>query len=582
MHPLHSVLGPFLPKFPDCYSGIVRPGSVPPPTPPPPPPPPLPPIKPSPKDAKNVLFIISDDLRPEMMEAYGQKHMITPHFDELAKRSTVFNRAYCQQAICGPTRNSFLSGRRPQRTQSWNFIDHFREPINGTNGNEPARTEDGRTWFSFPGYFKFNGYTTLGGGKTYHPNLPPNNDGNFSWSPDKPYVNSGEKACTSKYFQGKSEVCPSDSTDLTDFSDYGNLQGMLDDLRYASTVKSKTGAPFFINYGIHKPHLPFVFPASFPDANNQTSNIWEKYGDDVALPLHEEAPVGMPGIAFTYELDGQVQINVFGESYPIPGPFPTEKGGCPFCGPALPDNITKIMRKGYYSAVSWIDFLVGQIVHELDVLGHMDDTVIAIVGDHGWQLGEHNIWGKHSNFELGARVPLIIHAPGQTQQILSNSLVESVDIYPTVAILAGLPPAPDLDGSDLSPVWKNTNASINGVSFSEYPRCAPPDAAWTPEPGHATPQSCVTTHRSNFTIMGYSVRTDVWRCTFWMWWNGEKLEADWARAPVAIELYSHEGDTEADFDAFENTNVASQNEAIVQQHMVIAKKQWQKTDATAI
>ena len=114
----------------------------------------------------------------------------------------VLQRAYCQQAICGPTRNSFLSGRRPQRTQSWNFIDHFREPVGGKSGDEPARTEDGGLWVSLPGYFKTHGYITMGGGKTYHPGLPPNNDGNLSWSlGDRAYVNNGDKGgCTSDYF----------------------------------------------------------------------------------------------------------------------------------------------------------------------------------------------------------------------------------------------------------------------------------------------------------------------------------------------------------------------------------------------
>jgi len=128
------------------------------------------------------------------------------------------------------------------------------------------------------------------------------------------------------------------------------------------------------------------------------------------------------------------------------------------------------------------------MIGELETLGHKDDTVIALVGDHGWQLGEHNIWGKHTNFELGARVPLIFHAAGQTQGVKSNSLVESVHIYPTLAALAGLLPPPDVDGNDLSVLMKAPETNITTAVFSEYPRCAPVDAGWTPEPGHATPQ----------------------------------------------------------------------------------------------
>ena len=134
----------------------------------------------------------------------------------------------------------------------------------------------------------------------------------------------------------------------------------------------------------------------------------------------------MPGIAFTYEMDGQTTVHVFGQAYPIPGPDnPTDQ--CPFCGPSLPNNITRLMRKGYYLAVTWIDYLVGQIVGELETLGHKDDTVIAVVGDHvstrsislrlttlpayrggllfvqGWQLGEHNIVRPKPFFDLASR-----------------------------------------------------------------------------------------------------------------------------------------------------------------------------------
>ena len=142
----------------NCTSAIVR---VPAPTPAP---------KPAPTNAKNVLLIIVDDLRPEIA-GFGESFMKTPNIDRLAKQGAAFSRAYCQQAICGPTRNSFLSGRRPQRTKSWNFIDSFREV--------------GPSWVSFPEYFKVNGYTTLGTGKTYPPGIPPNFDEPTSWSQDE-------------------------------------------------------------------------------------------------------------------------------------------------------------------------------------------------------------------------------------------------------------------------------------------------------------------------------------------------------------------------------------------------------------
>ena len=163
---------------------------------------------------------------------------------------------------------------------------------------------------------------------------------------------------------------------------------MIADLRYAVKKAKQSGQPFFANYGIHRPHLPFHSPATFPDGTGKSVNHWEKYGDTdkILLPKHQAAPKGMPGIAFTYEMDGQTDVKVFGEHYKIPGP---DNPGdlCPFCGPPLPDNITRIMRKGYYLAVSWVDHCVGTIIAELEALGVKDDTVIALVGDHGWQLG---------------------------------------------------------------------------------------------------------------------------------------------------------------------------------------------------
>jgi len=296
----------------------------------------------------------------------------------------------------------------------------------------------------------------------------------------------------------------------------------------------------------------------------------------ISLPLHEEAPKDMPPIAFTYEMDGQTTINVFGEGYPIPlPPRSTLAGGGPadFGGGALPHNVTQIMRKGYYSAVSWIDYCIGKALDKLDSLGHTDDTVVALIGDHGWQLGEHNIWGKHTNFELGARVPLIFHKPG-TPPGRSNMLVESVDLYPTVAVLAGLPMPSDVDGTDLSPIVLGTGVSPNKTAaFSEYPRC-PQNVS---EPWDDT-TSCIKTNKSDFTVMGYSVRTENWRYTAWLHWDGANLVGDFSKSPVAVELYSHAGDTEADFDAFENVNLAGNPKYanVLSEHYDIAVKHWSK------
>lgn len=141
----------------------------------------------------------------------------------------------------------------------------------------------------------------------------------------------------------------------------------------------------------------------------------------------------------------------------------------------------------------------------MEEAGVAKTTVVALIGDHGWQLGEHNIWGKHTNFELATRVTLIVSVPGLAPGV-SNALVESVDLYPTIAAVAGLPAPPDLNGVDLSPLIKEPgSAAINKVAYSEHPRC-PTDV--TKHWGDTT--SCVHTARSAFTSMGYSIRAETW------------------------------------------------------------------------
>ena len=263
------------------------------------------------------------------------------------------------------------------------------------------------------------------------------------------------------------------------------------------------------------------------------------------MPAESElAPEGMPPIAFTYECDGQTSMSAFGEEHPIPYPNAST---------AFPSNFTKTLRRGYYAAVSFVDFLVGEMMSELERLGLGDDTVIALVGDHGWQLGEHNIWGKHTNFELGTRVPLLIRDPTQKGGLRTQQLVESVDIYPTVARIAGLPMPDDVDGTDLSPLWKAPEQPVKPAAFSEYPRC-PQD--WR-KPWEDT-TSCVHTDRAKFTSMGYSVRDPNFRYTIWLPWDGDKLVGDFsAKQNYGVELYTHKGDDGTNFDTFENVNVAS-------------------------
>eukprot|EP01043_Picozoa_sp_COSAG02_P008192 COSAG02_NODE_258_length_26815_cov_12.034998_9_plen_429_part_00 len=363
-----------------------------------------------PQKKRNVLLIIIDDLRPEAAY-YNESFMITPNIDRLGRSGLVLNRAFCQQAVCGATRNSFLSGRRPQRTQAWNFQNDFRQ------------APGGQDWITFPQWFKMHGYTTLGSGKTFHPGIPPNWDLPKSWSnfgmgcdqytpphtwnvskhcqvakPNSPTVSNrsyvfstnGYPQCNQPEAQQlgwdiKSLVCP-DRAPIESFGDTIDTQATLNDMEYATNL----GKPFFLACGIHRPHLPWHMPREF----------WDMYPptEEIDLPMHQHSPVGMPPVAFTYECDGRTELCAFNDSVPIPFPsgiinsssgLPAGAGrGCidgAACVP--PPNITRSFRKGYYASVSFADHLVGMLLDKLEDLKQANNTVVGLIGDHGWQLG---------------------------------------------------------------------------------------------------------------------------------------------------------------------------------------------------
>ena len=464
-------------------------------------------------EKKNVLFIVVDDLRPDI-GAYGQTYVHTPNIDQLAKESLVFDRAYCQQAICAPSRNSFMTGRRPDTTKAWNFIDHFREPGVGLN------------WTSLPQYFKKHGYFSSGVGKLYHPNLPPNFDPP-SWSDlDKfPFVYPSPQGCPNH-----TVWCPLPRNG-TYFSDVNSTEVFLKRLQYVAKSKE----PFFLGIGFHKPHLSWRFPEEFL-----------KYYpgiDNIAPAKHRLPPEGMPPVAW-HECISENRYSDVHFPINLTTPFPIES--------------QQMMRRAYYAATSFTDSLVGEILDSLKNLGLADNTIVSFHADHGWQLGEHNEWCKMTNFELATRVPLMIRVPWKKAAMgkKTNALAELVDLYPTLVDLAGLPPASEenLEGTSLAAIFDDVNRSVKNASLSQYPRC-------NPDPTSEN-NGCIQTNRTNISFMGYSMRTDRYRYTEWVKWNGTKLKPEWENH-VGVELYDHQNDDETDFDAFENVNIASKNPSVV-------------------
>jgi len=496
-----------------------------------------------------------DDLRPEM-GSYGLPDRHTPNMDKLASKGVVFDRAYSQQAVCGPSRNSFLTGRRPDRSRTWNFINHFRE--------------DHPEWTTLPGVFLKNGVASLGSGKTFHPKMPPAYDGDKSWSAEalplkNPCWNTADdpKIIPSEYQDGglPCVFCPVDIEAHLPWpftgppTSIGNEFCAIDALEDTLTVddaikllRAAANKPFYLAVGMHKPHIP-----------------WQASEEDFAahpletidLPTHPLPPDGMPDIAFHWT-DG---------NNTIPG----------HDSPWHPvsDALTRGARRAYRAAVTGMDRKLGKVLDELDSLGLTNTTAVILHADHAVALGEHGQWRKMTNFEIATRVPLIIKVPWLNTSGRSDALVELVDLLPTIVELGGLTlPVGEtpFDGLSLVPVLtKGGPTKVKDAAFSQYPRhVTHPEEEWNGN-------SIIHHNRSTFTHMGYSVRTEDWRYTEWLVWNQTALLPFWDQVH-ARELYDHRNESSypTDFNVGENENVANrpENAAVITMLSQMIKKQF--------
>eukprot|EP01047_Picozoa_sp_COSAG01_P005331 COSAG01_NODE_181_length_22873_cov_12.951392_9_plen_364_part_00 len=324
----------------------------------------------------NVLYFVVDDLRPEFLGAYGQKGMLTPNVDKLASEALVFNNAYCQQAVCGPSRASFMSGRRPSHTNVFDNNANFRE-VGRTSGGAA-----GASWSTMPEHFKKSGWTTLGLGKTFHPNHPKDWDEPTSWSQDIPdsmqyydfdYFISPNKSYSPNPCPGagpppkgagpsKIDVWCAVDEPLENFYDYGLANATVLRLEYAGGLWRGHQTPFFVQAGFARPHAPWRVPQQF----------WDLYRtEDIPMPQHRLPPEDMPGIA--YKQDGFYRAN------------DTQIIMANITSP-LSEWDTKSMRHAYYAAVSWMDHCVGKVLDGLESLGLKDDTIVLLHGDRAWPL----------------------------------------------------------------------------------------------------------------------------------------------------------------------------------------------------
>ena len=433
-------------------------------------------------DLPNILFIIADDLRPNL-GAYGDEIAVTPHLDKLAEESLVFNRAYCQKAVCWPSRNSFFSGLMPASLGK------------KTNSKNTFRSEHPEI-VALPQLFKDHGYYTRGFGKILHNGQ----DDPVSWS--EPYFEPEPLHYAAEENLGKHPIINRavpenrvnplfESADVEDEAYEDGLTSAA--AREAIREAANRNDPFFMMVGFHKPHTPFNAPKQY----------WDLY-DRNRIPLAEypNPPIDVPE---KYSIHPWRYFRSFKDM--------PEEG-------SMPDGLAREIKHAYYACISYVDALVGGLLEELEATGQRDNTIIVFTSDHGYQLGDHSLWSKHTNFELATRVPLFVSLPNSMSKGNSTeALVELVDLFPTLAEWCGLPQPDHLEGKSFVSVLREPSTTTRINAYSEFSRNG---------------------------ARGRSIRTDRFR---YVEWRDQKSDTAAAR-----ELYDHMNDPG------ENVNVAGRRE----------------------
>jgi arylsulfatase A-like enzyme len=461
----------------------------------------------------NILFFAVDDLRPEIA-CFGAKHIHSPNLDRLAERGTVFLNAHCQQAVCSPSRTSLMTGLRPDSTRVWDLETHFRDHVPDV--------------VTVSQHFKDNGYHAVSMGKIYHGGY----DDVLSWSETarKPAKGSSRyvlpenlklireknKAARAKGLKGKtlSRASRGPATEMADVPDAKYTDGAIA-VRAVETLRElkKKEEPFFLAVGFLNPHLPFNSPKKY----------WNLYDrDKIELAPNPFYPKNAYEKALSRNF-GEIRVY---EGIPEKGP--------------IPDDQALTLKHGYYAAVSFIDACVGKVLNELEQLGLAENTVVVLWGDHGWKLGEHGAWCKHSNVRNDTYAPIILAAPGQKSPGgKTDAPVEFVDIYPTLCDLAGLDKPAHLEGDSFAPLLDKPDRPWKRAAFSQYPR------------GN---------------IMGYSMTAENHRLTLW-------VERDNTEKVVFTELYDQNRDPQENENVAGNPEYASVLEKLTRWH----REGWEGT-----
>lgn len=377
----------------------------------------------------NVLFIISDDLTTTALGAYGNELAHTPNIDKLASEGVVFNRAYTQYPVCGPSRASFMFGYYPSATETYGYV----------SGRENVGPEK----VSMSQHFKNNGYYTARVSKIYHMGVPGDiekgsdgKDDPASWtekfnSQGPEWTAAGKAELVQNNPDGSIErkggnvmtIVEADGDDLV-HSDGKTAKKVIE------LIKTHKDEPFFLAVGLVRPHVPFVAPANY-----FSPFPWEGI---VPPPVVKDDWIDIPEKGINYVTTVNGEMNYVHKQKAI---------------------------AAYYASVSYMDAQVGKILQTLHEEGLDDNTIIVFTSDHGFHLGEHDFWMKVSLHEESVQVPLIVKAPGLAP-VRSNSFAELLDLYPTLAEMAGLPEQSSLQGKSLVPVFENPDNEVRDYAFS--------------------------------------------------------------------------------------------------------------------
>lgn len=422
----------------------------------------------------NVVFIAIDDLRAEL-GCYGSHVVKTPNIDRLAREGVLFRRAYCQQAISMASRASLWTGFMPTRNRIY------------TNQAVDILMPEART---IPGFFRENGYQVSGVGKLFH--YPEDNRKQFGdgWFENKPGTRE----------RGRGYVTPEAISQIVNEKGPAWEEADVPDDEYRDGYYAEwgieklaglkqAGQPFFLGIGFHKPHLPFCAPKKYWDLYNAESI---RLADNPFYPKNGSI----------HGWNNSTELRTY--------------SNIPDGDTLIPGETARMLIHAYHACVSYVDAQVGMVLDALDSLGLARNTIVVLIGDNGWKLGEHGMWGKHTNFEEDTRVPLIIRAPGMAAGRAATAFAEFLDLFPTLCSLCGLDVPENLDGTDLTPILRNPSRKVRNEAFSLWPSNETIDTD------------------SLHVILGYSIRTDDFRYTEWRHLASGKV--------VDRELFDHRND----------------------------------------